>query len=190
MARQSPAARPTQTPGEAGSQRQCRTYVRTYEKTALRLHSGLPKAHSSLLTQIRTGKIGLAGFLHGCRVPGFESPACACGWQWETAKHVIVDCPRCSRERMQLRQAVASTDFHRLSSDPRAAAALTTWFLRLNLLPQFSWAQEQLPPRLTASQSLSLFYSILVGTRAHRGAIPPSSRPFGTSGTPPRAPPP
>ena len=46
---------------------------------------------------------------------------------------------------MQLRQAVASTDFQWLTSDPRAAAALTTWFLRLNLLTQFSWARDQPP---------------------------------------------
>ena len=43
---------------------------------------------TNFLTQIRSGKIGLAAFLHKCRVPGFESPACPCGWQWETAKHV------------------------------------------------------------------------------------------------------
>ena len=69
-----------------------------YKTATLRLHAGLPKPHSSLLTQIRTGKIGLAAFLHQCRVPGFESPACPCGWQWETAKHIILDCPRFAQE--------------------------------------------------------------------------------------------
>ena len=41
-------------------------------KAALRLHTCLPKARTCVLTQIRTGKIGLAAFLHRCRVPGFE----------------------------------------------------------------------------------------------------------------------
>ena len=68
------------------------------EGSTPRLHSSLPKAHTSILTQIRTGKIGLAAFLHKCRVPGFSSPAHRCGWQQETAKHVILDCPRFSRE--------------------------------------------------------------------------------------------
>ena len=65
-----------------------------YKAATLQLHTGLPKPHSSLLTQIRTGKISLAAFLFQCQVPGVDSPACSCGWQWETAKHVILDCPR------------------------------------------------------------------------------------------------
>ena len=117
-----------------------------YRSAALQLHASLPKPHSSLLTQIRTGKIGLVAFLHKCWVPGFKSPACPCGWQWETAKHVILNCPRFTRERWQLRQVIPSTDFQRLTTDPRAAAVVTAWFLRLDLLPQFTWAREQLPP--------------------------------------------
>ena len=114
-----------------------------HKKRALRLHSGLLKAQSSLLTQIRTGKIGLAAFLHKRRVPGFESPACVCGWQWETAKHVVLYCPRFTRERQALRQTT-TLDFRHLTTDPRAASALTAWFLHLNILPQFTWASDQL----------------------------------------------
>ena len=116
-----------------------------YKAVSLQLHSGLPKAHNSVLTQIRTEKIGLVAFLHKCRVPGFASPACPCGWQWETAKHIILDCPRFSQARCQLQQRTPSTDIRRLMSDPRAAAALATWFLQLDILPQFAWAREQLP---------------------------------------------
>ena len=115
-----------------------------YKAATLRLLADLPKPHSSLLTRIRAEKIGLVAFLHQRRVPGFESPACPCGWQWETAKHVILNCPRFTRERWQLRQRVSSTDFQRLTSSPRTAAVVTTWFLRLDLLAQFSWAREQL----------------------------------------------
>ena len=124
-----------------------------YKAAALRLHSDLPKPHSSLLTQIRTGKIGLAAFLHQRLVPGFDSPACACGWQWKTAKHILLNCPHFTRERWQLRQQISSTDFQQLTSDPRAATAVTTWFLHLDLLPQFSWAREQLlsPPPPSSS---------------------------------------
>ena len=117
-----------------------------YKKATLHLHADLPKSQSSLLTQIHTGKIGLASFLHTCQVPSFESPACPCGWHQETARHIVLDCPRFHSEQRQLRQAVATTDFQQLTSNPRATATLTAWFLRLDLLPQFAWAWEQLPP--------------------------------------------
>ena len=62
-------------------------------KKRLRIHEGLAKAESSLATQIRTEKIGLADFLHRRRVPTVASPACPCGWHRQTAKHIIMFCP-------------------------------------------------------------------------------------------------
>ena len=66
-----------------------------HEKEALRLHSSLPKAHTSVLTQIRTGKMGLAAFVHKCRgTKASPHPGLArCRWQWETAKHMIFRLP-------------------------------------------------------------------------------------------------
>ena len=174
-------ATPTQTLEVAGSQ----TDKMPYKVATLQLHADLPKPHSSLLTQIRTGKIGLAAFLHQRRVLSFESPACPCGWQWETAKHVVLNCPRFTQERWQLRLQVPSTDFQRLTSNPRAAAAVTTWFLHLDLLPQFSWAREQL---LSFSSSPLPFSSLALTTTAtyliHRSSIgwlPPRGRREGFS---------
>ena len=109
-----------------------------------RLHAGLSKAQSSILTQVRTGKIGLAAFLCKRRVPGFPTPACSCGAQWETARHVVVACPRLLRARCSLHAAASTTDYQVMTSRPRPAAALTAWILRHGVLPQFSWAQEQL----------------------------------------------
>src|SRR5215469_5797736 len=54
---------------------------------------GLRKAESSILTQIRTGRIGLAAFLNRARVPDFPSPMCQCGQAEETASHIIAYCP-------------------------------------------------------------------------------------------------
>ena len=113
-------------------------------RKALRLHAGLPKAQTSVLTQIRTGKIGLAAFLHKRRVPGVLTPACSCGWQWETAKHIILDCHRFTNEWQLLRQTTRATDFQMLTNNPRTTATLTAWFIWLDILPQFSWALEQL----------------------------------------------
>ena len=85
-----------------------------------------------------TGKVGLAAFLCKRRVPGFPTPACSCGAQWETAKHVILDCPRLQRVRRSLYTAAATTDYQVMISRPRPAAALTSWILRHGVLSRFS----------------------------------------------------
>ena len=99
-------------------------------RSALRLRAGLSKAQSSILTQVRTGKIGLAAFLCKRRVPDFPTPACSCGAQWETARHVVMDCPRLQRARCSLFVTASTTDYQVLISRPRPAAALTSWILR------------------------------------------------------------
>jgi hypothetical protein len=57
----------------------------------LKLHEGLRKAESLLAIQLRTGTNGLDAFLFQARVP---SPLCSCGRGWQTAKHVLILCPR------------------------------------------------------------------------------------------------
>ena len=113
-------------------------------RSALWLDASLLKAQSSILTQVRTGKIGLAAFLCKQQVPDFPTPACSCGAQWETARHVVMDCPRLQRARCSLFAAASTTDYQVLISRPRPATALTAWILHHGVLSQFSWAQEQL----------------------------------------------
>ena len=113
-------------------------------QSALRLCDSLSKAQSSILTQVRTGKIRLVAFLCERWVPGFPTPACSCGVQWETAKYVVVDCPWLQRVRPSLYTAAATTDYQAMAARPCPAAAITAWILRHGVLPQFSWAQEQL----------------------------------------------
>ena len=111
---------------------------------SLRLHAGLSKAQSSILTQVHTAKIRLAAFLCKRWVPGFPTLACSCGAQWETAKHVVVTCPRLRWARCSLYAAASTTDYQVMTTRPRPTAALTVWILRHGVLLQFSWAQEQL----------------------------------------------
>src|SRR4029077_4460543 len=61
-------------------------------KDRLKLHKGLRKAESSLLVQMRTGKIGLRAFLFERQVPDIASPICVCGDGRETATHVAAYC--------------------------------------------------------------------------------------------------
>ena len=61
-------------------------------KQMLKLHEGLRKAESALLTQARTGRIGLAKFLYERSVPGFTTATCQCRAGHETPRHMALFC--------------------------------------------------------------------------------------------------
>ena len=42
------------------------------KRSVLKLHKDLRKAESALITQIRTGRIGLAAFLNKAKIPGYK----------------------------------------------------------------------------------------------------------------------
>ena len=74
-------------------------YRPKFDQRALERHEGLTKAESSLLTQARTGAIGLRDFLFRVRVPGIPTPLCECGQGRETVEHLVVWCPRPPKPR-------------------------------------------------------------------------------------------
>jgi hypothetical protein len=108
------------------------------------IHVGLRKAESSILTQIRTGRIGLAAFLNRARVPDFPSPMCRCGQAEETASHVIAHCPRFTDQRRGLAGPAGRTDVRTLVGTVKGGKRLARWFLGLRILPQFNLAEELL----------------------------------------------
>lgn len=61
-------------------------------KKVLQLHEGLSKRESSVLVQLRTGKIGLNDFLFTRKVPEVTSPACPCGERRQTVAHILLRC--------------------------------------------------------------------------------------------------
>ena len=64
---------------------------------------GLSRAKSFILTQLRTGAIGLNDFLAAWNVPNI-TPECECGWVRQTPKHIVVHCPYLGgREQMWIR---------------------------------------------------------------------------------------
>ena len=114
---------------------------------ALRKHQGLRKHESSVLTQIRTGKIGLRAFLFQARVPDVATPLCRCGNEPETPTHVILRCPELSEEREQLRSRVARPlhtyrDLVEATESPGTARILVRWLLNTGRLPEFRLATK------------------------------------------------
>ena len=109
-------------------------------KRNLKLYQGLTKACCSILTQIRTGKTGLAAFLHRRRVPGFSSPNCSCGQGAETPKHILVHCARFQEARSSL-TGPRQVDLRHLLCTEEGAQKLSHWWLHNRVLHQFSLAR-------------------------------------------------
>ncbi len=64
------------------------------------LHSRVKRAKTSLITQIRTEKIGLKAFLYSRWVPGVEEEICECGAR-QTARHILHECRLFSKKRRE-----------------------------------------------------------------------------------------
>jgi hypothetical protein len=67
-------------------------------KNRLRIHSGVKRSTSSLVTQIKTGKMSLGAFLYSCKVPGYLTTQCGCEGDQQTASHVLAKLRHYSEE--------------------------------------------------------------------------------------------
>ena len=74
-------------------------------KAYINNHRGLKKAESSVLTQARTGKIGLNAFLFQRRIPGIPTPLCGFGEGPETVRYLLIRCWETKEEREGLYRA-------------------------------------------------------------------------------------
>jgi hypothetical protein len=115
---------------------------------ALKKHRHLLKHESSLLTQIRTGKVGLRAFLFERKVPDVATPRCSCGEAPETAAHLVLDCPQLEYQRDNLRQSLhpipLSTyrDFAAATAKGKSASKLVRWLLSTGRFPEFRLAER------------------------------------------------
>jgi hypothetical protein len=107
----------------------------------LRLHDGLHKAESSLLVQLRTGKIGLKHFLLQARVPEILTDTCECGQARETASHLAVFCPLLRTQRARLVSAFQGPiDFLGSISQSKKTKTIVRWFMRTGRLEMYRLA--------------------------------------------------
>jgi hypothetical protein len=111
----------------------------------LKLHEGLRKAESSLAIQLRTGTNGLDAFLFQARVPSVSSPLCSCGRGRQTAKHVLIFCPKYAGVRHQLRDEQGHLpDFSKLLGTADGLRKTTKWVMQRGILGQFRGARDAL----------------------------------------------
>jgi hypothetical protein len=120
----------------------------TFSYDALKKHHGLRKHESSLLTQIRTGKVGLRAFLFERKVPEVATPRCSCGEAPETAAHLVLDCQDLAQQREELRRTMAPRamrtyrDFAAATARKKSAHKLVRWLLTTGRFPEYRLAER------------------------------------------------
>jgi ribonuclease HI len=117
----------------------CSTARLTPEVTQARrkLHTGMSKAYSALLIQLRTGIIGFNEFLFHRRVPSTPSPRCPCDTGTMSVHHVLFACPTWSALRKGILSAFRTTDLRKLLNNQKGAKAAVKFVLQTDLLAQF-----------------------------------------------------
>ena len=105
--------------------------------SALRLHDTLKKDESSVLTQMRTGCIEFAPFLHDMRVPNVESARRRSDTDAETVRHIVEECPLEDREGLG-----NAPNLCRLLNDKKGTRSIKNWFINIRRLDQFDLARE------------------------------------------------
>src|SRR5271156_313408 len=114
-----------------------------------RLHEGRQKAHSAILTQLRTGKIGFNAFLHERKVPTVLSPRCLCGTGAMTVRHILLACPNWKDLRDEYIRPLKTTDLSSILNTLKGCTAAITLIIRSKLLEQFKGIVDE---QLTISQ--------------------------------------
>ena len=105
-------------------------------------HIDMSKAESSVLMQLRTEWIELTAFLHDRTVSEYENSECSCEWRHQTVKHVIMHCRIYEWERHELFMITCSTDYRALLQHAHLVRIVTWWFIKRDLLSQFSMIEE------------------------------------------------
>jgi ribonuclease HI len=105
------------------------------------LYRGMSKAYSSVLIQLRTGRIGLNHFLY--KIKARESDDCSCEQGSQTPKHVLFDCPLWTEIRQQMwdKMGGRKTDYDDIIKNPKLAKHAADFFIRTGLLGQFKQAE-------------------------------------------------
>jgi hypothetical protein len=104
----------------------------------LKLHEKLIKLESSLATQIRTERIELVDYLFNRRMSRIVSFACFCDWIKQNVKHIVLQCFDYKQSRDSMLRKENTTNFRRLMITIKKIKTMINWFMKTDLLAQFS----------------------------------------------------
>ena len=113
--------------------------IETPSKKTLEYWSGLRKATTSILMQLRTGRIGLGAYL--ARINRRESGRCECDLGNQTVTHVLLECPLHQEEREWMRKALSERNItlrqNELLTRLEARTTVAEFMTRTGILGQF-----------------------------------------------------
>jgi hypothetical protein len=96
------------------------------ERKGEQIYENINKATCSLISQIRTEKIGLNTFVADRRVPGYPVQ-CPCGWRRQTAKHIIRFCSQYAATQGDLDEEAGTRDYSQMLTTWQGAKAAARW---------------------------------------------------------------
>jgi hypothetical protein len=107
------------------------------------LHQTYTKAESTIITLLRTERIGLNAFLYKQKVPDIVSPIYPYSNGNQTVKHMLIHCADLAPTRRQLFADTGTTSFEVMLSDNLKARAAAKWAIKNKILEQFRLVEAE-----------------------------------------------
>ena len=120
-----------------------RSLGRKPDKANLTLHRNLPRAISSIISQMRTGKIGLRAYLYG--IDRTETKQCTCNQGIQDVEHILLRCRDWIAEREEMwAGGKPMLNLKNILNDHKMVVRAAQMMMKTGLLTQFHAAADSI----------------------------------------------